>query len=101
MSERFTPDQTHKWFGERLEFLGLNQEQFAKKAGIDEPSVSRYRSQKSRPRIEFIDRIADTLEISIIEALIVLGAIDIDGKNTPKIAEGKKNSRAIWQLNNK
>lgn len=96
---KFTAEQTHKWFGERLEFLGINQEQLSKKAGIAESDVSRYRSQKGRPRIELIDRLAEALEVDIIALLIALGAVEADGKTTPRIIEGKKNSKVIWEIN--
>lgn len=96
---KFTNEQTADWFGQRLEFLGVNQEQLAKKAGVAESDISRYRSQKARPRIELVDRLASALEIDIVTLLIVLGAIEADAKTTPKIVEGKKNSRAVWELN--
>jgi transcriptional regulator with XRE-family HTH domain len=96
---KFTADQTSQWIGLRLEFLGINQEQLGKKAGIAESEISRYKAQKARPRVELLDRMADALEIDIISLLIALGAIDADAKTTPKIIEGKKNSKVIWQLN--
>lgn len=99
MNDRFTADETRRWFLERLQFLGINQEQFGKRAGIAESEASRIINQKSRPRVEFLDRLADALEVSIVVLLIALGAIAADGKNTPKIIEGKKNSKTIWLLN--
>ena len=96
---KFTPEQTSRWIGERLEFLGLNQEQFAKKTGIAQSDISRYKSQKARPRIELVDRLASALEVDIIALLIALGAIDADAKTTPRIVEGKKNSKVIWEIN--
>ena len=95
---KFTPEQTRKWFGERLEFLGINQEQLSKKAGIAESDISRYKAQKARPRVEMIDRIADALEVDTTALMIALGAIDADTKSTPKMIEGMKNSEAIWEL---
>lgn len=96
---KFTPEQTSKWFSERLEFLGINQEQLGKKAGIAESDISRYKSQKGRPRIELVDRLAEALDVDIISLLIALGAIDADAKITPKIIAGKKNSKVIWEIN--
>ena len=101
MNDKFTAEETRKWFLERLQFLGLNQEQFGRKVGIAESEVSRIINQKSRPRVEFIDRLADGLETSVIVVIIALGAIAADGKSTPPIIEGKKNSKVIWQLNKK
>lgn len=96
---KFTAEQTSKWIGLRLEYLGINQVQLGDKAGIDESDISRYKAQKGRPRVEMIDRLADALEVDIISLLIALGAIDADGKSTPKIIAGKKNSKVIWELN--
>lgn len=98
---KFTSEQTSKWFGERLEFLGINQVQLGDRAGIDESDISRYKSQKGRPRIELVDRLADALEVDIIALLIALGAVEADAKTTPRIIEGKKNSKTIWELNKK
>lgn len=98
---KFTPEQTSRWIGERLEFLGINQVQLGKKAGIDESDISRYKAQKGRPRVEMIDRLAEALEVDIIAVLIALGAIHADAQTTPQIIEGKKNSKVIWELNKK
>jgi transcriptional regulator with XRE-family HTH domain len=97
-SKRFSPEETHKWIGERLDFLGLNQEQFSKKAGIAESEVSRYRSRKARPRIEFLERLAIALDIDLVSLLIALGAVEFDTKSTPQIIKGQLNKDVIWEV---
>lgn len=95
---KFTPSETEKWFAERLAHFGLNQEQFAQKAGLSDSDISRYKAQKAHPRLHIIEPLAAAFEVDVLTLLIVLGAIDPDGGGTPRLVKGQKNSKVVWKL---
>ena len=95
---KFTPEETSKWFAQRLAHFDLNQEEFAKKAGMSDSDISRYKNQETRPRLHLIEPLAEAFEVDVLTLLIILGAIDADGKGTPRIVHGQKNSKVVWKI---
>lgn len=87
---RFTAKQTEKFFHDQLEVLGLTQAELGARVGFTPADISRYKSQKQRPRIEHIERLATALELDVLSVMIGLGAIDPDGVTTPKIVKSSK-----------
>ena len=88
--------QSSEWFQSRLDELGMTQKELAEKSGIIQADVSRYKNQKQLPRITQLDRLAEVLDVNIVELLIGLGAIDPDAPTTPKVKKGKRISRVDW-----
>lgn len=93
---KLTAEQTAIWLKERLDSMGLTQEEFAEKTGISAGDVSRYKNHKQRPRIDQVERLAAALEVDVVEMLIGLGAIDPKAKTTPKVTRGGRNSSVKW-----
>ena len=94
----FTAQQTTKWIESRLAFMGINQSEFALKAGIEPADISRYKLQKAEARMDNVTAMALAFGIDIISMLIILGLIDPDGTATPRLIEGEKNSKIVWKL---
>jgi transcriptional regulator with XRE-family HTH domain len=61
-------------FGERLrqlrEAAGLSQEQLAKRAAISVDSVQNWEQDRTRPRLEFLPRLAQALSVTMDELLV-------------------------------
>ena len=87
---RYTAKQTEKFFIEQLEFLGITQAELGERAGFTPADISRYKSQKQRPRIEHIEQLAIALELDVISVMIGLGALDPQGLATPKVDRASK-----------
>ena len=95
---RYPPERTAMWLGDHLDRLGLTQAELAERAGFTAADISRYKSQKQRPRVEHLERFAEALEVDVLEVLIGLGAIDPDAVTTPVVTRkvNAKSSRVKW-----
>lgn len=87
---KYTPEQTDKFFRDRLEVLGITQAELAERAGFTPADISRYKSQRQRPRIENIEALAEALELDVLTVMIGLGAINPQGLATPKVVAHSK-----------
>ena len=95
---KYNAKQTEAFFLDRYEELGLNQTEVAAKSGIAISDLSRYKSQKGRPRLEQLERLAEALEVDVLTLLIGLGALDPKGSAMPKVVKEGKNTKVIWNL---
>ena len=95
---KYTPKQTEAFFLSRYEELGMSQTEIARKSGITEADMSRYKQQKARPRLDQIERLCEALEVDALTLLIGIGALDPKGRFMPKVVKEGKNTRVIWNL---
>lgn len=87
---RNNASQTEKFFADQLEVLGLTQAELAERAGFTPADISRYKSQKQRPRIEHIEQLAEALEVSVLEVMVGIGAIDPAQLSKPVVTRNSK-----------
>ena len=95
---KYNAKQTEAFFLSRYEELGMTQTEIAKKSGITESDMSRYKNQKGRPRLEQLERLAEALEVDVLTLMIGLGALDPKGPAMPKVVKEGKNTKVIWNL---
>ncbi len=69
--------------------MDLNQKQFAQALGIPYQMISRYENDKASPSIDTVQKIADSLNISISELL---------GEKTPEIHEPDVSQEEFMKL---
>ena len=92
---KYTPQQTEAFFLARYEELGLSQTELGLKTGIQPADFSRYKTQKARPRVDQLDRLANALQVDMLTLLIGLGVLDPDGPSMPKVIQDGKNTRVV------
>ena len=95
---KLTPDQSVKWFGLRLAFLGVTQVQVALMADVETADFTRYKKHNMLPRIDKVESLAATLGVDVLTVLIALGAVDPDAPTSPPLVHGKKNSKSVWEM---
>ena len=95
---KLTAKETQKWVDGRMFEMEITQQELADKAGLTSADISRYKKQKAEARIENIERLAQAFNIDLVTMMIVLGLVDPDAKAVPRLVEGKKNSKVIWEV---
>lgn len=78
---RATPEQTTAWLRSRMSELGIGSlAALAEACASDKGNLSRIFRQQQRPRVDALEPMAAGLQVSILELLIRLGAVDDQGE---------------------
>ena len=78
---RATPEQTTAWLRSRMSELGIGSlGALAEACESDKGNLSRIFRQQQRPRVDALEPMAAGLQVTIMELLIRIGAVDDQGR---------------------